>query len=110
MKPGRRPERAIQIDAGTIVATVPRNIEAMGAVARSWTLAVWAPASPPTVITSVDAVWTSACAAARSSTCRCIGLDMTENHRGNSCAAVSARSLKRLPLLRAREPHYLRVD
>ena len=30
MNPGRLPDRPIQIDAGTIVAAVPKNIEASG--------------------------------------------------------------------------------
>ena len=56
MKPVRLPLAAIHSDAGTVAIVVPRNIEAMGAVASPGALAICAPASPPTVTTSAAAV------------------------------------------------------
>ena len=55
-KPARRPARAIHIDAGTVASAVPRNIEAIGAVAHRGSVAIWLPASPPTVITRTETV------------------------------------------------------
>jgi stage V sporulation protein SpoVS len=56
MNPLRRPTRVIQIDAGMVNTTVPRNIVAMGAVASSGFDATIAPAKPAIVITRTEAV------------------------------------------------------
>jgi len=64
--------RAIHIEAGNIIAAVPTNIVAMGRVAHCGALAIFAPARPPIVMTSTEAVWNSAWAIARISTWRCM--------------------------------------
>ena len=74
MKPMRRPTRVIHMDAGKVMIAVPRNMPAIGIVASSGLGVICAPARPPTVITRTETVWKSACAVARSSTWRCIGL------------------------------------
>ena len=43
-------------EAGNVVIAVPRNMVAIGSVAHSALLAICVPASPPTVITSTEAV------------------------------------------------------
>lgn len=49
--PLRRPTFAIQADAGNVETAVPRNMDAIGAVANSGLVAIWLPAKPPTVMT-----------------------------------------------------------
>jgi hypothetical protein len=66
-KPAVRPTLAIQIEAGNVVTAVPRNMAAIGAVAHSGEVSI-PPARLPTVITSTETVWKSACAEASSST------------------------------------------
>lgn len=104
-KPIRRPTRAIHIEVGTVAIAVPRNIDAIGAVAQSGEGASVAPAGPPIVMTSTEAVWNSACAEAGTTTCQYIGVARGsvchQNTRTFSAATVAAASssivLRRAP-------------